>query len=48
MEGESFSPPTIEIVGAKANENSLFPEDDVLALEIDGYAANVQCAMCWH
>jgi len=35
MEGESFSPPSIEIVGAKVTD-ALFPEDDVVALEIDG------------
>ena len=35
MEGESFSPPMIEIVGAKVSD-ALFPEDDVIALEIDG------------
>jgi hypothetical protein len=35
MEGESFSPPLIEIVGAKVVD-ALFPEDDVLALEVDG------------
>merc|ERR1712000_312700 len=35
MEGESFSPPMIELIGAKVSD-ALFPEDDVLALEIDG------------
>merc|ERR1712072_4844 len=35
MEGETFSLPVIEIVGAETTE-ALFPEDDVLALEIDG------------
>lgn len=39
MEGESFSPPSIEIVGAKVTD-ALFPEDDVVALEIDGSAAS--------
>jgi hypothetical protein len=35
MEGETFSPPMIELVGVKVAD-ALFPEDDVLGLEIDG------------
>jgi len=36
MEGESFSPPTVEIVGVEKAQDALFPEDDVLAVELDG------------
>jgi hypothetical protein len=36
MEGESFSPPIVSIVGVKTPQDALFPEDDVLGVELDG------------